>query len=82
LLLSTPLLDRTLDGPLGFGMTSVSSRRDLRDTSRGCLVPGGETVMSSVLSGSGVSSVCDAKKGEKGGEEGKTVGEHFECVLR
>ena len=61
-------------------MTSVGSRSDLRDTSRVLFVPSGETVMSSVLSGGGVGSVCNAEKGEQSGEESETVGEHFECV--
>jgi hypothetical protein len=82
LLLGTPLLDGTLDGPLGLRMTSVGTRSDLRDTSRVWLVTGGETVVSSVVSGGRVGSVCDTEEGKQSGEESETVGEHFECVLR
>jgi hypothetical protein len=77
-LLSSSLLDGSLDGPLCFGVTGVGSRCDLSDTSRRWLVTCCETVMSSV-SRSGVSGASDAQEREKGGEDGKTVGEHFEC---
>jgi hypothetical protein len=35
--------------------------------------------MSSVMSGSSVGCVGDSEKGEEGGDDGETVGEHFEC---
>ena len=81
MLLSTSLLDCTFDGPLGFGMTSVGSRSDLRNTSGGRFITRSECVVSSMVFWGGVSGIGDAEEGEKGGEEGKTVGEHFECFV-
>jgi hypothetical protein len=78
--LSSSLLDYTFDGSLGFGMTSVGSRSDLRNTSGRRFITRSECVVSSVMFWCGVGGISDAEEGKKGGEESKTVGEHFECL--
>lgn len=76
LLLSSPLLDGTLDSPLGLGVSSVGSGCDLSDTPGGGLLPGGERVMSSMVLWGSVRGVYGAQQRQKGGKDGKAVGEH------
>lgn len=74
------LLDGALYGPLGFGVSGVGSWGNLSDASGGRLLPVGERVVSSVVLRDGVRCVDGGEKGQEGGEDSKTVGEHCELV--